>query len=592
MGKVLVFTPQSDDASQNFSDYIESAKALPFIRVATFSWDDQQWRLDGLAKPERPTQFPNVNFSSIPGLFGEFARALVAHRIGESLGAVKQIGRYAKPIARLRDLAAVATDFEIHHPSDLSLDVFDETKVLLANKSKSQYSLAQQVRDLKWVHDALDDAALLNVPFDWHPGITTSTSRRNRINPDKSGRPLTDRELEAIAYAWRNAETPRDVVVTSILALMCCAPMRIEEVLSLPVDCEVLPDPGDGFRGGLRWRPKKGGRPQIKFVPEAMIPIAHEALIRIRDVTEPARMAARQRLNGDKTIDVPDDFPVYDTETGLTYDEALCVSLRGLATENHRVNNDKVERLTYAQIRRAMLGDMGATSIFHSTGALAEHEPAFELTTHMARHHLNNIAQKVNVPQADIALWSGRKLVTQNNVYDHETAEELVARIKAKRGPEKLPMIKIDNRAAWEMSIVKETAHTTEFGWCQQSLRQDPCQMFGQCLNCQHLVCIKGAEGKLANIKCELEREKKLQAAALGKKEQGYPVKDRWLDLFAKKIARLEDLIAILESPDVENGAAIQNGHAGPELLPQFDMTAFGKSRHTTSISPSKRAVE
>jgi hypothetical protein len=239
-----------------------------------------------------------------------------------------------------------------------------------------------------------------------------------------------------------------------------------------------------------------------------------------------------------------------------------------------------------------MLGVMGATSIFHSTGALAEHEPAFELTTHMARHYLNNIAQKVNVPQADIALWSGRKLVTQNNAYDHETAEELVARIKSKRGPEKLPVIKIDNRAAWEMSIVKETAHTTQFGWCQQSLRQDPCQMFGQCLNCQHLVCVKGAEGKLANIKSELEREKTLQAAALGKKEQGYPVKDRWLDLFAKKIARLEDLIAILESPDVEDGAAIQNGHAGPELLPQFDMTAFGKSRHTTSISPSKRVVE
>ena len=143
-----------------------------------------------------------------------------------------------------------------------------------------------------------------------------------------------------------------------------------------------------------------------------------------------------------------------------------------------------------------------------------------------------------------------------------------------------------------EMSIVKETAHTTQFGWCQQSLRQDPCQMFGQCLNCQHLVCVKGAEGKLTNIKSELEKEKTLQRAALAKKEQGYPVKDRWLDLFAKKIARLEELIAILESPDVEDGAAIQNGHAGPELLPQFDMTAFGKSRHTASIPPSKNALE
>lgn len=591
MGKVLVFTPQSDDADQNFGDYIESAKALPFIRAAKFSWDDSKWQLDGLAKPERPTQNPNMNFSSITGPFGELARALVAHRIGESLGAVKQIGRYAKPISRLRDLAKTAKGFDIHHPSELTLEVFDEAAANITETSKSQYSLGQQLRDLKLVHSALSDAAIFNVPFDWQPHITVTTNKRNRINPEKSGRPLTDRELEAIAYAWRNAETPRDVLVTSVLALMCCAPMRIEEVLSLPVDCEVLPDPGDGFRGGLRWRPRKGGRPQVKYVPEAMIPIAHEALSRIRNVTEPARIAARKRLEGDETINVPSDFPVFDAETGLTYDEALCVGLKGLLTEKQTVNLHAVKRITYPQIRSAMLG-YGTTSVFHSTGVLAADEQAFELTTHMARHYLNTIAQKVNVPQADIALWSGRKLVTQNNAYDHETAEELVARIKSKRGPEKLPVIKIDNRAAWEMSIVKETAHTTEFGWCQQSLRQDPCQMFGQCLNCQHLVCIKGAEGKLANIKCELEREKKLQAAALGKKEQGYPVKDRWLDLFAKKIARLEDLIAILESPDVEDGAAIQNGHAGPELLPQFDMTAFGKSRHTTSISPSKRAVE
>lgn len=592
MGKVLVFAPQSDDASQNFGDYIESAQALPFIRAAAFSWDDPKWQLDGLAKRERAKTPAIINYKGLSGPFGAFGRAFVAHRIGETIGSPKQIGKYAKPIARLRDLAATAERLSIRHPSDVTLEVFDETASSLTENSKSQYSLGQQLRDLKWVHDALSSAVMLNVPFEWQPHITDSSNKRNRINPNKSGRPLTDRELEAIAHAWRNAETPRDVLITSVLALMCCAPMRIEEVLSLPVDCEVLPDPGDGFRGGLRWRPKKGGRPQVKYVPEAMIPIAHKALSCILNVTEPARTAARKRLEGDGSINVPSEFPIFDAETGLTYNEALCVGLKGLLTEKQTVNLHAVERITYMQIRRAMLGELGATSVFHSTGALEEDEPAFELTTHMARHYLNTIAQKSNVPQADIALWSGRKLVTQNNAYDHETAEQLVARIKSKRGPEKLPVIKIDNRAAWEMSIVKETAHTTQFGWCQQSLRQDPCQMFGQCLNCQHLVCVKGAEGKLTNIKSELEKEKTLQRAALAKKEQGYPVKDRWLDLFAKKIARLEELIAILESSDVEDGTAIQNGRTGPELLPQFDMTAFGKSRHTASILPSKNAVE
>lgn len=584
MGKVLSFRPQSIHASQNFADYVGSAKALPFIRAARFEWGGPVWDLAGLAKPERAGQSPTVNFKGLQGAFGEFARALVAHRIAEAFGNPKQVGRYSKPIARMRDLASSSKALGITHPCDLTLEAFHDTATALGAASKSPYSLGQQTSALKWVYDALEHAAVLNVPFEWEPPGSLRKSARNRIKPEKQGRPLASREIEAIAYAFRNAKTPRDLLMTSILALLCCAPMRIDEVLSLPADCEVLPDPGDGFRGGLRWWPKKGGRPQVKYVPEAMLPVAREALQRIRVLTDPARKAAQRRLDGDQRIKVPKDFPEFCATPRLAYNHALFVVEKGLAHSERDRRPDGVERLTYHQVRRAMLGDSGAISIFHSTGALAPDEPAFELTTHMARHYLNTLAQQANVPQADIALWSGRKLVTQNNAYDHETAEELVARIKAKRGPERLPSIKIEDRAAWEMSLVKDTAHTTQFGWCQQSLRQDPCQMFGQCLNCQHLVCIKGAEGKLANIKSELDKEKALRDAAFEKKARGYPVKERWLDLFERKIARLEELIGILESEDVADGTAVRNADAGPERLPQFDLIAFGKARNGLSV--------
>ncbi|PZX03757.1 hypothetical protein [Celeribacter halophilus] len=589
MGKVIVFTPKSTDAKQNFSDYIEAAKSLPFIRTAQFSWDEAKWDLAGLAKPERPNIPPRLNFKGLEGPFGEFSRAFTAHRIAETFGVPKQIGRYNKPIARLRDLAKCAAELGIFHPSDLSLEAFDKTAIEIAAKSKSDYSNAQMTTVLLWVYQALDAAALFHVPFDWDPPITTTKAKRRRINADKPGRPLTSREIEIVAIAFRNSQTQAERLITSILALTCCAPMRINEVLNLPVDCEVLPDPGEGFRGGLRWRPSKGGRPQVKFVPEAMMPVAQEALQRIKDVTKPARNAIHQHIDGSIGFIFPNDYPVFHQETGLTYDKALFVLLRHQLSESNRTHDNVVERLTYAQVRRAMRGDENLSSVFRSTGAIGPDDPPFELTTHMARHYLNTIAQKSNVPQADIALWSGRRLATQNNAYDHETAEELVARIKAKRGPERLPKIKIDDRKSWDMSLVKETAHTTQFGWCQQSLRQDPCQMFGKCLNCQHLVCIKGAEGKLANIKIELKHEIALRERALAKKANGYPIKDRWLALFDKKIARLEELIAILESSDVEDGAAIRLADAGPEVLPQFDMTAFGKARHSLSIEESER---
>lgn len=589
MGKVLIFTPKSTDAKQNFSDYIEAAKSLPFIRTAQFSWDEAKWDLTGLAKPERPDIPPRVNFKGLKGPFGEFSRAFTAHRIAEKFGSAKQIGRYIKPLARLRDLAQNAEDMGIVHPSDLSLEAFDKAAISIAEKSKSEHSRGQMTSALFWVFEALDAAAILNVPFDWDPPTSSVKTHRRRINADKPGRPFTTSEIKTVSCAFRHARTPREVLTTSILALICCAPMRINEVLNLPVDCIVLPDPGKGFRGGLRWRPSKGGQPQVKFVPEAMMPVAEEALQRIKKITNPARDAIRRHIEGSINLRLPSDFPIFKKETGLTYDNALFVLFRYQLSDYQSTQRHTVERLTYAQVQRAMLGDEFSISVFRSTGAIGPDDPPFELTTHMARHYLNTIAQKSNVPQADIALWSGRRLATQNNAYDHETAEELVARIKAKRGPERLPKIKIDDRKSWDMSLVKETAHTTQFGWCQQSLRQDPCQMFGKCLNCQHLVCIKGAEGKLANIKTELKNEIALRERALTKKANGYPIKDRWLALFDKKIARLEELIAILESSDVEDGAAIRLADAGPEVLPQFDMTAFGKARHSPSIEESER---
>lgn len=380
MGKVLSFKPQSNDASQNFADYVASAQDLPFIHAAGFNWSDGKWDLTGFAKPERAGQKPIINFDGLSGLFADFARALVAHRIAETFGNLKQIGRYSKPIARLRDLALISKNLGIQHPCDLTLEAFDDTASALAAKGRSQYSLGQKINALKWIFETLDDAALLNVPFDWEPLNNQTKNARLRINPEKRGRPLTSSEIKAVALAFRNAQTPRDLLMTSIMALLCCAPVRVDEVLSLPADCEVLPDPGDGFRGGLRWWPRKGAKPQVKYVPEAMLPVAAEAMRRIRALTEPARDAARKHLAGDASIVVPDDFPVFREKPKLSYEQALFVAPKGLATGEGDSCPDRIERVTYHQLRRAMLGDTGAVSIFHSTETLSPEEPAFELT--------------------------------------------------------------------------------------------------------------------------------------------------------------------------------------------------------------------
>lgn len=46
-------------------------------------------------------------------------------------------------------------------------------------------------------------------------------------------------------------------------------------------------------------------------------------------------------------------------------------------------------------------------------------------SSHQPRHLLNTLAQRAMLSDIEIAFWSGRKNVEQNNVYDNRTWEEL-----------------------------------------------------------------------------------------------------------------------------------------------------------------------
>ncbi len=579
MVEIIKFKPATEEATQNFADFIDTAKTLPIFASSQIQWGEETWDLTGFAKAQKVGRTPRIHFTDIPGTFGQFGRAFVAFEVLSVFGKPPSIEKFTRPLVRLRDLATVAEDMGITNPIDLIPEVFDRAINEAIQNTKSQGGIRLKQYAFLKLFSNLEENHLLQIPFRWQPQIISTANARRRVDPQKSGRSLTEVEIDAIAKAFRTAKEPKDILIISILVLLCCAPARIGEVFLLPSDVEVLPHPGDGLRAGIRWRPKKGAPPQIKFIPEAMVPIAQEALAKIREVTEPARKTAKEALTSKKLAGkVPKDFPVFDPETGLTYDKALCVFL---GQQGGRKKLD-LFRLTGSQFDKALTGH---NSIFDRLGIFGPNGEPIRITSHMARHYLNTIANKSNVPQADIALWSGRKLMSQNTAYDHETAEQLVKRIRLKRNPEKFVTIPFEDQHAFDISSVKETAHTTQFGWCMQSLRQNPCQMFGKCLNCTQLVCVKGAAGKLKNIKAELDRERKLREKAYEKQNNGLSINDRWFTLYDQKIERLEQLVAVMESDDVADGSLIRLADAAPEMLPQFDMTAFGKDRIQRAIA-------
>ncbi|MDN4053127.1 hypothetical protein QPK32_08555 [Massilia sp. YIM B02763] len=142
----------------------------------------------------------------------------------------------------------------------------------------------------------VDNKFIGRIPLQWKNPVKYISPRarigeefeeiRNKRLPDSN-------ILVALGRAYQKASHPEDVIYTSMCAVMLGSPDRVNEVASLPEDCE-SPTLGDGTPGyALRWWPSKGALPQLKAIPEVMQDIVKEAIGRIRKCTEYGRALAR-----------------------------------------------------------------------------------------------------------------------------------------------------------------------------------------------------------------------------------------------------------------------------------------------------------
>lgn len=88
--------------------------------------------------------------------------------------------------------------------------------------------------------------------------------------------------------------SPRDKFTSAVFALLLCCPSRISEILALPADCEITQKDEKGIeRYGLRFYSVKGYGPNIKWIPQVMIPVAKKAIRRLLSLSQNARAFAQ-----------------------------------------------------------------------------------------------------------------------------------------------------------------------------------------------------------------------------------------------------------------------------------------------------------
>ncbi|ANY81330.1 hypothetical protein BB934_26475 [Microvirga ossetica] len=135
-----------------------------------------------------------------------------------------------------------------------------------------------------------------NAPVDWKHGLKWQVAKKRRLGEAakaiREKKLPSDRALRALPTAFQLAKSPQDIISTSVMALLSCAPSRVNEIFALAADCEVQPL-SEGEQGYmLRWAGSKGYPDFIKGIPAVMADVAKEAICRLRDQTDEARRIA------------------------------------------------------------------------------------------------------------------------------------------------------------------------------------------------------------------------------------------------------------------------------------------------------------
>ncbi|MFM0669470.1 integrase, partial [Paraburkholderia sediminicola] len=301
MVDVVTFIPQANlDARANLAAFVELCKTKLTVFGESLHFDDDRWDMSNYielkARDTADLIFSNLETSgtrapvSMRDPFKSFAKAYIRYQ--QAMRPTKIPGQRMRA---LRVLEAALLEVGTSDPVLADSNVLNRAAQLA--KQWSANTAYQTGTRLEAIADFLYDNGLTIVPTRWRNPIR-NPDRRNHVgkeNDELRAKKLpSDAALDALPKVFRLATVPADILVSSVTAILCSAPDRVNEVLLLPVNCFIRRDVGKHSDGvcGLRWWPSKGSKPMIKWLIPSMSGIVEEAVEKVKSLTEDARKVA------------------------------------------------------------------------------------------------------------------------------------------------------------------------------------------------------------------------------------------------------------------------------------------------------------
>jgi hypothetical protein len=641
MAQIIHFMPKAESSAQeNMAEFIRLAKGILAGYPKVRTWEENNWDLEGVVSVSTKgdarigaafTTHDGVNRKGAEWLsqpFLDFAKAYFLYSNALRTASTFKIRLSALRVLEKALLKATGVS-DLHQTTPAVLN-------LACNIAQERFGRGPRYgvgREVQKIGEFLVDKRLVSTPFQWRHPFEIPTFA-NRVSPEadraRKEKLPSEAALDALPRCFVWAETPQDLLVSSIAALLCCAPDRIGEVLAMPVDCEVEQEHKGKQIYGLRWWPEKGGEPMVKWITPTMVDVAKLAIARIRAITQPARDIAAwhedhpgrmllpeglEHFRDQKLLTVQDlmvlldcertfprtwlvahkvpivtipgrrgiharfedveraflemlplGFPVFDQNTGTRFSKALFVLRRDELHAVKRASGLMVERLPASTINWHLgSSPKGEGTLFSRMGFAEPDGSPIKVTTHQFRHWLNTLAHQKGLSQLDIAKWSGRKDIRQNQAYDHMTSTELVEMARGLTrddprlfGPLAELAVRVPVTQEDFMALEFPAAHTTDIGFCVHDFTLLPCQKARDCINCTEHVCVKGDSGKTKRIREQLTAAEAALHRIREAVREGEFGADRWEAHQVATVERLEGLLGALDDPAVPQGALIR----------------------------------
>ena len=333
MTNLIQFVPKAEwVSSKNLDAFIELCKSQLTVFGHELDWSSPTWKGQANFTKVGVNSRGLLDIDLLAPEFMDFAKAYFRYQQGFKPTGTKNETKSLKCIEKaLLERVGKALI------SELSLTDLDAAAtVARANYSKgTAYHAGREIERLaKFVSQNKlipNDLSLWKNPIN-RAVDTIQTGAKAKAQREKK-LPSPD-VLSAMAEIFSdNPNNPKDIFTSSVFAMLMCAPSRISEILTLPVDCEVENfDKKGNLQYGWRFWSGKGFGGDIKWIPSEMVPIAKEAISRVKILTEPARQLAKWIERDPNEFYIHANYLNHDAHQKLTAIEAAMAL--GFAADN------------------------------------------------------------------------------------------------------------------------------------------------------------------------------------------------------------------------------------------------------------------